>query len=438
MRLLVLLLIVGGGAAGGYYWYNHLTEEPPPTFRTAAVKRGDLVAAISATGTVEPEEVIDVGAQVAGKISTLGGDPKETGKTIDYGSLVEAGTVLAQIDDAIYRAHVGQAKANVQRAQADLLQFKAKQRQTEREWKRLENLVITKAVSISDYDLAKANYEVAQAMVGVGEATIAQNQAALDLANTNLGYTTIKSPVKGVIIDRRINVGQTVVASLNAPSLFLIAKDLRRMQVWASVNEADIGRIHRGQQVQFTVDAFPAEPFHGEVAQIRLNATMTQNVVTYTVVVSTDNSNGKLLPYLTANLQFEIDRRKGVLLVPTAALRFEPPPDQAVPEARSLLQTVGGKAAERGRGGPPASKPASKVTKPAENRGRLWVTEGALLRPIEVRVGVSDGANTEVSAEGLREGLEVVLGEVRGQRGRAATNPFAPKLFGGQKSQSAP
>ena len=148
------------------------------------------------------------------------------------------------------------------------------------------------------------------------------------MARTNLGYTTIKSPVRGVIIDRRVNIGQTVVASLNAPSLFLIAKDLRRMQVWASVNEADIGHIRLDMPVRFTVDAYAGETFHGKVTQIRMNATMTQNVVTYTVVVTTDNSNGKLLPYLTANVQFEMDQRSDVLLVPNAALRWKPQASQ--------------------------------------------------------------------------------------------------------------
>ena len=169
-----------------------------------------------------------------------------------------------------------------------------------------------------------ANYKAAEANVAVGEATIQQNEAALEMAKTNLGYSTIKSPVDGVIIDRRVNIGQTVVASLNAPSLFLIAKDLRRMQVWASVNEADIGRIHPSMPVRFTVDAYPGEVFRGKVVQVRLNATMTQNVVTYTVVVTTDNSDGKLLPYLTANVNFELEQRDNVLLVPNAALRWKP------------------------------------------------------------------------------------------------------------------
>src|SRR5205814_7076430 len=184
--------------------------------------------------------------------------------------------------------------------------------------------------------VSRPNYEPATANVGVAQATIKQTQSALETAKINLGYTTIVSPVKGVILDRRVNIGQTVVSSLNAPSLFLIAKDLKRLQVWASVNEADIGNVHSGQPVTFTVDAYPGRVFKGVVAadQPRLNASMTQNVVTYTVVVNTDNSDGKLVPYLTANLQFEISKHANVLLVPNAALRWKPSPNQVAPEAR--------------------------------------------------------------------------------------------------------
>ncbi len=313
------------------------------SFRTVPVKRGDLVATISATGTVEPEEVVDVGAQVAGRIVAFGKDV--SGKTVDYGSQVEDGTVLAQIDDALYaadvsqsKAQVEQAKASVMRAEADLGQMQAKLVQAERDLNRAKKLGPGDALSQADYDAAVSAYDVAKANVAVGKAAIvqaneavAQAQANLKRTQRNLDYCTIKSPVKGVIIDRRVNIGQTVVASLNAPSLFLIAKDLKRMQVWIAVNEADIGNIHPGQAVTFTVDAFPGQVFQGEVGKVRLNATMTQNVVTYTVEVITDNSDGKLLPYLTANAKFMVSTRANVLMVPNAALRWVPQAEQVVP-----------------------------------------------------------------------------------------------------------
>ena len=439
----ILIALAGGGA---YYYMNQYAAEPTTSFRTAQVKQGDLSATISATGTVEPEEVVDVGAQVAGKINTLGVDPLRSTptdpKSIDYGSVVEENTVLARIDDSLYKAQLDQAQASLRRAQADLEQMKAKLAQAENDWKRAKSLLPTKAIADSDYDIAVANYQVAKANVGVGEAAIEQNRAMLNLAETNLSYTIIKSPVRGVIIDRRVNIGQTVVASLNAPSLFLIAKDLRRMQVWASVNEADIGRIHVGLPVRFTVDTYPNETFLGKVAQIRLNATMTQNVVTYTVVVETGNADLKLLPYLTANLQFEIDQHKDVLLVPNAALRWKPRPQLVAPDVReSVSSLLSGKAGKEGRGkdGGGRSKDKAKASddpqavKPAKDRveqGRLWARDGAFVRPIAVQIGATDGTMTEVSGSDLKEGTDVVIGEnVADSGGGDTTNPFAPKLF---------
>src|SRR5947209_1639745 len=347
--LLPLVLVLAGGGGAVYLYAGHGPSKAAG-FRTAAVERGDLQATISATGTIEPEEVVDVGAQVAGQIKELGADPHDSRKHIDYGSQVEEGTVLARIDDSLYKtqvdqaaAQLAQAKAGEQRARADLLQMKAKVTQTERDWGRAQQLGPGhgNAISATDYDTAKAVYETAKSALGVGEAAILQAQtdvaraeAALKQAQTNLGYATIASPVKGVIVDRRVNVGQTVVASLNAPSLFLIAKDLSRMQIWASVNETDVGQIRPGQKVNFTAAAFPKESFPGRVQQIRLNASMTQNVVIYTVEVTTDNPNGQLLPYLTANVRFVTGSRHSVFVVPNAALRWQPPSNQIAPQFR--------------------------------------------------------------------------------------------------------
>jgi HlyD family secretion protein len=378
-------------------------------FRTAPVARGDLQVTVSATGTIEPEEVVDVGAQVVGMIREFGRDPRDPSKPIDYGSAVDVGTVLAQVDDTLYRAQLDQARANAQRARADLLEFQAKLRRAERAWNRAQALRRTGVISDADYDTALADYDTGRSALAVGEAGIVQADAALHQAEINLGYTTIRSPVKGVIVDRRVNIGQTVVSSLNAPSLFLIAKDLTRVQIWASVNEADIGRIRSGQRVRFSVDAFPGETFVGEVAQVRLNATMTQNVVTYTVVVTVDNPDGRLLPYLTTNLKFEIDRRSGVVLVPNAALRWQPRPEQVVPEGRDVLE----------RGSPAAP-----------DRGWVWVAEKGLVRPVAVDVGLSDGLTTEVARGDLHEGEPVVVGESAGADGEGEASPFAPRPFG--------
>src|SRR5947209_13330561 len=246
-RLLPLVLgvvVLVGGAA----WYWRHAQTPHASYRTAAVQRGDLRITISATGTLEPEEVVDIGAQVAGQVKSLGPDPTDSSKTVDYGTPVEEGTVLARIDDALYVSDVEQAtatlevaKANLERAEADQMQLQAKYTQAERDLRRAQDLVRSGGVAIApsevdqyqaDYDSTKANLSVGKASIAQAKKAVAQSEAMLKKAQQNLTYCTVRSPVKGVIVDRRVNVGQTVVSSLNAPSLFLIAKDLKRMQVW--------------------------------------------------------------------------------------------------------------------------------------------------------------------------------------------------------------
>lgn len=393
MRIAFSLLTLAV-AAGVAYYTARGGPEPPVAFRTAEVSRGDLLSSIGATGTLEPEEVVDVGAQVMGSILEFGQNPRDGSKPIDYGSAVEKGTVLARIDPTLYESALAQAEAALERARADLAQSEAKSMLAEQEWKRAQGLVPRKSISPTDFETAKANALAAKAGVDLCKAAIKQNEAALHAAKINLGYTTIKSPVRGVIVDRRVNVGQTVVASLNAPSLFLIAKDLRRMQVWASVNEADIGRIHQGMAATFTIDTYPGEVFRGKVGQIRLNATMTQNIVTHTVVVATDNAGGKLLPYLTTNVQFEVEKRPGVLMVPNAALRWKPKAGQLDPSAKD------------------AGLLSSAASSGAPSRGVVWGPAGpGRVRPLAVATGTSDGAVTEISGDGVEEGLDVVIGE---------------------------
>lgn len=474
VTIFFVLLVLGGAGYGGWRWYEKQKEAAPVVYKTGKVTRGDLLVTIGATGTVEPEEVVDIGAQVAGQIYAFGLD--KSGHTIDYGSVIEEGMVLAEIDKTLFEAdvvvaeaQVSQAKAGVVRSQADLEQLKAKLTQAERDWNRAKKLGPSEALAQSAFDAYESAHDSAKANVAVGEATIIQQQASvtqaqasLDRAKRNLGYTTIKSPVQGVIIDRRVNIGQTVVSSLNAPSLFLLAKDLKKMEVWVAVNEADIGQVREGQPVTFTVDAFPGETFKGQVGKVRLNASMTQNVVTYVVEVVTDNSSGRLKPYLTASVQFEVSRKRDVFQVPNAALRYLPPTERIAPGAvaawndgddKALMATTApattepadnAAATQPGEHKRRGHKGDGSTTQPGQPRveregetgkGYLWVRDsGNFLRPIPVTTGSTDGLSREVRGEGLTEDMDVVVGEIvtETKESTAETNPFAPK-FGGSR-----
>jgi HlyD family secretion protein len=478
---IVIAIIVVGLAAGGIYYWKY-AGAPPLSFRTTTVARGDLLATISATGTVMPEELVDVGAQVGGQILSFGTDLNK--KQIDYRSEVDEGMVLAKIDESVYQSSVDSAKAALEladagviRAQADLKQMQAKLVAAQNDWDRAQKLHGTDALAETQYDAYKSTYETAKALVGVDEAaikqataTVSQATANLKSATRNLQYCTIRSPVKGVIIDRRVNIGQTVNASLSAPSLFLIAKDLKQMQVWVQVNEADIGNIYAGQPVTFNVDTRPGQTFVGQVGKVRFNAQQTQNVVTYTVEMVTDNSGGELVPYQTANVEFEQSRRQNVLMVPNAALRWFPTPEMIAPEfqqaAAELQKPVGAGAGKRaGATSAPASadpktgvpgvrsddprhkreSAATTTTGPATTqpttspdagplpprfiRGVLWVRYGAFVKPIKVRAGLSDGTNTEVQGDELTEGMEVIVDQQKGAAaGTNSANPFTPQI----------
>ena len=435
---LAILVLIGVAA----WWFWNSRKAPAVTFMTAPVKRGSLTATIGATGTVEPEEVVDVGAQVAGLITTFGKD--KNGKPIDYGSEIEAGMVLARIDDSMYAATAAEAAAQVKlanaqvaAAEANLDQLKAKLDQAQRDWDRARKIGPSDAMAVSAYDAYKAAFDGAKAGVASGEAAILQARAAVaqaeataSRAQLNLGYCVIKSPVDGVIIDRRVNIGQTVVASLNAPSLFLLAKDLKRMQLWVAVNEADIGSLKPGQPVTFTVDAYPGQVLKGTVGKVRLNATMTQNVVTYTVEVVTDNADGKLLPYLTANAQFQVAQRDDVLTVPNAALRWQPQPAMIAPDARA--QTRGGGRKPAGAGAPraEADKDGAGAPEAAMARGTVWIREGEYVRPLRIRTGITDGTMTEVRSDKLTESKEVIVADM------AAAERSAPAAAGGSAAAS--
>lgn len=462
MKRLLLALSLAAPAIGSLAWWRSQTSAADAIgFREAVVERSDFRISLPGSGTLEPEEVVDVGAQVAGIVREFGRVPG-SGKPVDYGSVVEPGTVLARIDDGIYREEVElaradltqaesrrlqaesgvhQAEANLQRAQADLEQLKARRDQSGRNEDRIEQLFERNSTAVQNVEAARlaaiesstslaiglaairqaeAGVEAARAAVAGADAAVLRAQAVLRKAEKNLGYTTITSPIGGVIIDRRVNIGQTVVASLNAPSLFLIAKDLKRLQIWASVNEADIGSVRIGQKVSFTVDAIADRDFAGVVSQIRLNASMIQNVVTYTVVITVDNSDGALLPYMTASLQFEVDVHEDVLLAPVKAVRWQPREELIHPEIRDAWDDDGADLADDSDAADPHD---------SGDTGVVWVADGDFVRPLPVAIGSSDWTRIEISGRGVREGLRIVIGETRGSGGRPATvNPFTPQV----------
>jgi HlyD family secretion protein len=434
--IIALILVAGAGAGGFWYWKAHAAAGT--TYNFAEVKRGRLEATVGATGTLQPREVVDVGAQVAGRIIFIGKDANTKSGIVDWGSEVEGpvldkdgkvvkpGTVLAQIDPALYEAQLNSAQASVKAAKADVLVKAANLDLMTRDWGRAQSLFGTGGVAQAEYDQAKANFEAAKSNLELSKANVGLAEANQRNAQTNLEYTTISAPVNGIVIDRRVNVGQTVVASLSAPSLFLIAKDLSKMEVWATVNEVDVGKIHAGQDVKFTVDAFPGRVYKGQVVPqgklpFRLNATMNQNVVTYTVVVSVDNKDGLLRPYLTTNLTFIVADKKNALLVPNAALRYQPPREQIAPEQRDTYLQLKGK------------KRAPSDSEPTDH-GFVWVKgDDGFLRYIELHTGLSDSVNTEVlgvlSGGELPEGTSIIVGEGRADAHNNGANPFVASPF---------
>jgi HlyD family secretion protein len=433
MKTIAFLLILAAAAGGGVYWYMHTHSGPHSNFNLAEVKHGRLEATVGSTGTLQPRELVDVGAQVVGRIVYIGKDPNTRSGIVDWGSevegpafdtdgkLVKPGTVLAQIDPALYEAQRNSAQASLKAAKADVQVKTATLGQATRDWARVQKLHATGGVAQAEYDQYKAVFEAATANLELSKANVALQEANLKTAQTNLDYSTITAPVSGVVVDRRINVGQTVVASLSAPSLFLIAKDLSKMEVWATVNEVDVGKIVAGQKVKFTVDAFPGKVYHGEVVPqgklpFRLNATMNQNVVTYTVVVSVDNKEGLLRPYLTTNLTFIIADKKNALLVPNAALRWQPTRDQIAPEQRDSYFQLKGK--------------KRSPTDEAQEKGFVWTKgDDGFVHYIQIQTGLSDSVNTEVLGGDLPEGTQVITGESRATARGDSANPFVASPF---------
>ncbi|WP_053333546.1 efflux RND transporter periplasmic adaptor subunit [Gemmatimonas phototrophica] len=403
-------IVVLSVAALATWYYRSAQTSDAPTFRYATVERTTLEATVAATGTLSAVRTVQVGTQVSGLVREL---------LVDFNDRVKKGQLLARIDPILQQQAVAESQASLERANAQLTQAKA-------EYDRTRTLFEAQVVTASEFNAIEATYAVATS-------NVRSAQIALDRARQNLSYTSIYAPIEGVIVSRTVDIGQTVAASLSAPELFRIAKNLREMQILASVDESDIGKIAVGQPVTFTVAAYAGRTFSGITKQVRLLSSITDNVVNYTVVVGVENGDGKLLPGMTATVKFLTARAPDVLAVSTAALRFTPTAamlgaDSALLTASRRPTTMGDTAARRA---------ASVRRRPGgDSTGTLWVRDstGTFARLL-VRTGLSDGQRTEVRGPNLTEGLQVIVGITTASSGAAATaatsNPFQPTQQGG-------
>jgi len=456
------LILLGGISlcAGGYFWWSQ-EDVLPIEFRTTTVEQGDFTKSVLSTGTLEPEELVDVGARVTGEIVEFGVD--ENGKRVDYGTEVKAGQLLARIDNTIVEldikskeASVAQAKAAIAQSKAMVLQSnanvtlaEANKAKADNDLARAKSLGIGEALSEMSYDdyiarssTSAASLEASKAALVSAKASVAQSEAALLSAEAllarelrNRDYTEIRTPVDGTIVVRQVNVGQMVVSSMSASTLFLVARDLKKMQIWASVNEADIAKVKAGQFVNFTVDALANHFFEGVVNKVRLNATMSSNVVTYIVEIDVDNADRILMPYMSANVEFIVKVEKNVLLVSDLALAFTPAPKFVAEQYKDIIAAKGeiitvrrpagvarvgldlnGKARD-------SSEPRTTVLK----SGIVWVRhmnsapqhlidETALIYPVPVLIHESNGTSSWVSlpeGSSLKDGTELVISMIR-------------------------
>lgn len=404
MRKIALMVAAAVLLSGASFLYLQLAADADrPTWRLARVERGLLVSTVSASGTVNAVVTVQVGSQVSGQIRKL---------LADFNSEVRAGQVIARLDPATFEARLAQtqaelalAHANVKLKQAAVERVQAMLAEAGRDLERKRSLRQRGAVAASQLDQAKALYDQTRAQLSMAEAEtetataqVRQQEAAVEQSRIDLERTIIRSPVDGVIISRNVDVGQTVAASLQAPILFLIAQDLRNIQVEVRVDEADIGRLQVGQEASFTVDSFPNRVFQGRVEQIRKAPLVVQNVVTYTVLVSDKNPDQRLLPGLTADVRITVESRPDVLKVPNAALRFRPP---AVAESGAAAATKESRM---------RLQPAERTTR-TPPRGQVWLpgTNG-VPQAIEIVPGLTDGGFTEIVQGNLDEGQPVIVG----------------------------
>ena len=440
-RVIIAVVVLAIGLLVAMRWGRN----DGPAYYTSAVEIGDIKQVVEATGTINAVITVQVGSQVSGVISEL---------DADFNSQVKKGDLIARIDPALFEGALAQAKADLQNAEANVAaaaantaKAKASQVQMKADYDRSVGLVKTGAISQQAFDLAKANAEGADAQVAAAEAQekqaraqVEQKRAAVQIAQTNLDYTTIRAPIDGTVVARNVDVGQTVAASLQAPTLFTIAQDLTKMLVYAKTDESDVGGIRSGQKVTFKVDAYPREVFTGNVSQVRMNSTVVQNVVTYDTTIEFDNPEKKLFPGMTAYVTIPVATATHVVEVPNAALRFKP--DLPANEIRAFYRKAG--IPEEGEGSTSEGKqPAEKSTKvesgaqPSKTGAGaasqktdtrvVWkLISGSRLQPVRIKTGITDHTNTELvqMLNGtLKPGDNLVTGIAQGH---TSTGPQRP------------
>ncbi|MBC7790519.1 MAG: efflux RND transporter periplasmic adaptor subunit [Anaerolineae bacterium] len=406
--------------AGVVWIYGQAEGSEAPAYRFAEVTRGDLEAAVSATGALGAVTTVQVGTQVSGQVAAI---------HVDFNDTVKKGQLIARIDPTLQQQSVRDAEAGFERAQAELVQ-------AQRDYERNQQLFEQRALTESEHDAAEYKLAVARASSKSAQVTV-------DRARQNLSYTSIYAPINGIVVERNVDVGQTVAASLSAPQLFLIANTLARMQILASVDESDIGVIKEGQPVRFRVQAYPNESFTGTVRQVRLQSRTLENVVNYTAVVEVENPSGKLLPGMTATVEFLTETASDAFLVPNAALRFRPA-DAALPVGGSQQS-----AAASGRGtGVPSAQPRTARARSAPTGARTGVAQSAnsgmvwyqdkdgTLKSLRIRIGITDGQKTVIRGEGITEGMRIIVGASQvAQTGASptatASSPFQAQTQGG-------
>jgi HlyD family secretion protein len=454
LRRRLVWILLGALALAAGYWM--LRGRPAPArFTTGSVDRGDVVEVVGATGTLEAVVTVQLGSQVSGTIDSL---------HADFNSTVKKGQVVARLDPSLFEARLGQARANLLAARANVDRARSSVEDMRQKYERAKELAAEKLLPATELETAKANYDGAIAQQKANEAAESQSQANLNQAQVDLSHTIIATPIDGVVISRNVDVGQTVAASFQAPVLFLIANDLTRMRVNASVDEADVGRVREGQEVSFHVDAFPEREFVGSVEQVRLNPTAVQNVVTYNTIVAVDNKDMLLRPGMTATVSIIVRKAENALRLPAAALRFRPEgyerptgrpggggagagagqrrtgqggPGGGVPGAATAAERPGAGGLREGRTAQAAAAPGSGERRGPGRPTTVFVTdETGQPMPVDVRVGISDGQYVELR-DGLEEGAVVITGtEIAGARAGAAarpgaspsTNPFSPQF----------